>query len=156
MSKALDLYDKKEFYQCLGCAICTGSCPAVRVLESYKPPREIILRYILFGEENEVLDNPDIWACTTCHTCQARCPHDIRISGLLTHVMNLAARRGNIPKALRESIKLMDETGWSVQATSRSNRVREELGLKPLERPKVKDIQEIFREAGLDKILDLK
>ena len=155
MGKALDLYDKEEFAQCLDCAICTGSCPAVRVVPEYTSPRELILRYILYDTQNQVLDNTFLWCCTTCHTCQARCPHNIRISGLLTHIMNLAARRGNIPKALREGIRLMAETGWSVQATSHARRIREEIGLKSLEQPKVKDIQDIFREAGLFDILDL-
>lgn len=154
MPKPLELYDKEEFYQCLGCAICTGSCPALRVVDNYYSPREIILRYILFGTQEKVLENRNLWCCTTCHTCQARCPHDIRISGLMTHVMNLAAKRGNLPKAMREGMKLMAETGWSVQATPRADRIREELGLKPLEKPKVSDIQEIFEEVGLFEILD--
>ena len=155
MSKALDLYDKEEFYRCLQCAICTGSCPAARVIPGYNP-REIILRYMLYGEQDEVLEMPELWCCTTCHTCQARCPHNICISGLLTHILNLAAARGNLPQTLREGIKLMAETGWSIQATPRADRIREELGLKPLKRPDAQEIREIFREAGLDRILDLK
>ena len=155
MAKALDLYDREEFNKCLQCGVCTGSCPSARVIPDYNP-REFILRYILHGAENEVLENPFLWCCTTCHACQERCPHNICISGLLTHIMNLAAKRGNLPKTLREGIKLMAETGWSIQATPRSDRIREELGLIPLKRPNSDEIKQIFREAGLDKILDLK
>jgi heterodisulfide reductase subunit C len=154
MPKALDLYDKEEFYKCLQCAVCTGSCPTARVVPGYSP-RDMILRYILYGEQDEVLDRPELWCCTTCHACQERCPHEIRISGLLTHIMNLAARRGNLPKAMREGLKLMAETGWSVPAPPRADRVRGELGLKPLKKPDTEEIRAIFREAGLDGILDL-
>ena len=154
MSRALDLYDREEFYKCLQCAVCTGSCPTARVVPGFSP-RDIILRYILFGEQDEVLENPDLWKCTTCHACQERCPHEICISGLLTHIMNLAARRGNLPAALKAGVRLMAETGWSVPAPPRADRVREELGLQPLKRPDTEEIRAIFREAGLDEILDL-
>lgn len=155
MSKALDLFDQEEFYQCLQCAICTGSCPTARVIPGYSP-REIILRYILYGAQEKVLAMPEIWYCTTCHVCQERCPHNIRISGLLTHIMNLAARQGNLPTTLREGIKLMAETGWSFMATSHSDRLRQELGLNALKKPNAEEIRQIFREAGLDEILELK
>jgi heterodisulfide reductase subunit C len=154
VAKALDLYDKEEFYRCLQCAVCTGSCPSAQVIEGFNP-REIILRYMLYGEQEEVLADRKLWCCTTCHACQERCPHEITISGLLTHIMNLAARRGNLPEPLRENIRLMAETGWSVRATSHSDRVRRELGLRPLKRPNVKEIRSILEEAGLAEILEL-
>jgi heterodisulfide reductase subunit C len=154
VAKALDLYDKEEFYRCLQCAICTGSCPAAQVVDGFNP-REIILRYMLSGEQEEVLADEKLWCCTTCHACQERCPHEITISGLLTHIMNLAARRGNLPRPLKENIKLMAETGWSVKATSHSDRIREQLGLKPLKHPDTAEIRSILCEAGLEEILDL-
>ena len=148
------MYDKEEFYRCLQCAVCTGSCPAAQVVDGFNP-REIILRYMLYGEQEEVLADEKLWCCTTCHACQERCPHEITISGLLTHIMNLAARRGNLPRPLKENIKLMAETGWSVRATSHSDRIREQLGLKPLKRPDSAEIRSILCEAGLEEILDL-
>jgi heterodisulfide reductase subunit C len=154
VAKALDLYDKEEFYRCLQCAVCTGSCPVAQVIDGFNP-REIILRYMLYGEQEEVLADEKLWCCTTCHACQERCPHEITISGLLTHIMNLAAKRGNLPRPLKDNIKLMAETGWSVRATSHSDRVREQLGLKPLKRPDAHEIRSILCEAGLEEILEL-
>jgi len=154
MAKALDLYDKEEFYRCLQCAVCTGSCPSAQVVQGFNP-REIILRYMLYGEQEEVLRDENLWACTTCHACQERCPHEITITGLLTHIMNLAARRGNLPRNLRETILLMAKTGWSVRANPHSDKVREQLGLKPLKRPNSEEIRMILREAGLGEILEL-
>ena len=153
-SRALDLYDREEFYRCLQCAVCTGSCPSAQVVEGYNP-RELILRYMLYGEQEEVLVDPKIWACTTCHACQERCPHEIHICGLFTHIMNLAARRGNLPRALRDTIMLMAGTGWSVRATPHTERLRGELGLRPLKRPNAEEIRSILREAGLGEILEI-
>jgi heterodisulfide reductase subunit C len=154
LSKALDLYDREEFYACLQCAICTGSCPSAQVVDGFNP-REFILRYMLDGEQDEVLEMDNIWCCTTCQVCQERCPHGIRIMGLLTHIMNRAARRGNLPDCLRQGVELMIKTGWSIPATDRSNRIRQELGLRPLKRPDTGEITEILREAGLDDIVDM-
>jgi heterodisulfide reductase subunit C len=154
VAKALDLYDKEEFYRCLQCAICTGSCPAAQVVEGFNP-REIILRYMLYGEQEEVVAEEKLWCCTTCHACQERCPHEITISGLLTHIMNLAAKRGNLPRQLKENIRLMAETGWSIKATAHSDRVRQQLGLNPLKRPDAAEIRSILCEAGLEEILEL-
>jgi len=57
--------------------------------------------------------------------------------------MNMAARRGNLPKPLKNHIELMAENGWSVRATSHSDRVRRELGLRPLKRPNTGEIRSI-------------
>ena len=49
----------------------------------------------------------------------------------------------------------MTKTGWSIPATERSNRIREELGLKPLKKPDTGEINEILLEAGLGDIVDI-
>jgi len=154
VAKVLELYDREDFYKCLQCAICTGCCPAASVVKGYNP-REIILRYILYGEQEEVLSDERLWSCTTCHACEERCPHGIAVTGLLTHIMNLAAKRGNIPKPLREMIELMSRTGWSVKTSSHAEEIRETLGLRPLQRPDIEEIRTILRDAGLGGIMDL-
>ncbi|MBA7535201.1 hypothetical protein ES705_27454 [subsurface metagenome] len=155
MSKTLELYDREEFYRCLQCAVCTGSCPAARVIENYNP-REIILKYILNREQEVMLKTDIIWCCTTCRICEERCPHGIHINSLLTHIKNLAAKCGNLPDALRQSIMQIAQTGRPIQATPRSERIRLELGLKPLENLEVEEIRKIFLKAGLGEILELK
>jgi len=153
-SRALDLYDREEFYRCLQCAVCTGSCPSARAVEGFNP-RELVLRYMLYGEQEEVISDPKIWSCTTCLACQERCPQEICISGLFTHIMNLAARRGNIPGVLRDAILLMAGTGRSVRATAHTGRLRAALGLMPLPAPNGEEIREILRGAGLGEIVEI-
>ena len=103
MPEATDQYNKKEIYRCLQCAICTGSCPVSRVIDGFNP-REMVLKYILYGEEEEVLENDLIWYCTTCRICSERCPHDIDICGLIIHIMNHSAERRNIPEAIQKQV----------------------------------------------------
>ncbi len=155
MSGTPELFNRKDFYRCLQCAICTGSCPAARVIEGFNP-REYILKYILYGEQEELLKSDMIWCCTTCQICQERCPHGIDISGFLIHIMNLAAERGNLPEEILKEIRLIAETGRSIKSTAHTVRVREELGLKALEQPDTEEIRNILREAGLKGMLDQK
>ena len=151
MLKTLELYDKQEFFRCLQCAVCTGSCPTARVVDGFNP-REFVLRF-LFSDDMFQLDTDVIWACTTCQICRERCPHDIDIMGMLIHIMNQLARQGRLPKMLHDSIKMIMKTGWSVPITPRVDRAREELGLSPLRQPDVEEINQILLESGIGDIL---
>jgi len=150
-----DLFKPEQFYPCLQCAICTGSCPAAQVVDKYNP-RELILRSMLDGELDKVLETDMVWCCTTCQVCRERCPHGIDVAGLLTHLTNQAAARGNIPKALRGSVMSMIETGRPIPTNSRTERVRKELGLEPLQEPETEEIRQVLLDAGLGEILDIK
>jgi heterodisulfide reductase subunit C len=148
--------DKSKFgdlTRCLQCAVCTGSCPAARVIEGYNP-REIILRYLLYGEETEIVESDMIWCCTTCHTCEERCPHGISVGALLLEIMNHAAQRGRLPDGVRQTIASIAETGRAVQVTSRAERVRDELGLEPIRNCNTEDIRALLHECGVDTMLE--
>ena len=73
MGKALDLYDREEFYRCLQCAVCTGSCPSAQVVEGFNP-RELILRYMLYGEQEEVLADEKLWAAPPATPARSGAP----------------------------------------------------------------------------------
>ena len=150
-----DSFDVKELHHCLQCAICTGSCPVSRVIEGFNP-RELVLRYVLYGEKDEVIDTDVIWCCTTCQVCRERCPHEIDISGFLIFIMNQAAKRQKCPEAHKKQIARIAETGRAVAATSRSERIRSELGLKPLTKRDNGEIKRILHAAGIRDIADKK
>ncbi len=143
-----DRYDKKALYKCLQCAICTGSCPVSRVIEGFNP-REMVLKYILNDEPEEVLETELIWCCTTCQICSERCPHEIDISGLIIHIMNRAAERRNIPGPLKKQVAQIAGTGRAIAPTPRSKRIRGEMGLKPLKEPDAGEIRKILSATGI-------
>lgn len=144
-----------DLLKCLQCAICTGSCPAARVIEGYNP-RETILRYLMYGEEDEVLASELIWCCTTCHTCEERCPHGISVSELLLEAMNRAAARGHLPEAIRQTITSIAQTGRALAATPRTEKLRTELGLGPLPECNTASVQALMQACGVDKMMDIK
>ena len=144
-----------DLRRCLQCAICTGSCPAARVIEGYNP-RKIILRHLLNGEEKEAVDSDLIWCCTTCHACEERCPHGISVGGLLLQIMNDAARRGRLPEAIRQTVLSIARTGRAIPVTPRSERIRCELGLEPLRSCNTAEVRELLRKCGLAAMLEAK
>ncbi|MGA7797039.1 MAG: 4Fe-4S dicluster domain-containing protein, partial [Methanoregula sp.] len=61
-------------HMCYQCGTCTGSCPSAP--RSTYRIRKFMRRAVL-GLENEALNDPDLWLCTTCYSCTDRCPRDI-------------------------------------------------------------------------------
>jgi Fe-S oxidoreductase len=83
---------------CYQCGTCTSSCPSGR--ELYRGPRRIV-RLILAGEIDAVLESDDIWRCTECGTCSAVCRMDIDVAAILQSLRRLEREHGGIHCAER-------------------------------------------------------
>lgn len=70
-----EIVKRTRAYNCLGCAVCTGSCPISRTSPGYSP--RLTVRKAVFGFEKRVEEDPDLWSCLTCGTCSSRCPYDV-------------------------------------------------------------------------------
>lgn len=155
MSEPSHIHGAGDLTRCLQCAICTGSCPAARVVEGYNP-RRILLRHLMEGTEPDAAEAERIWCCTTCHVCEERCPHGISVGDLLLQLMNRAAQRGQLPEAVRQTVLSIAATGRAIAVTPRAERMRAELGLAPLRPCNTPEIRGLLHECGLGNILDAK
>ena len=84
---------------------------------------------IVRGELGELLSQENIWLCSHCLTCLERCPQQIEVSEIITHVKNAGARMGNAPE---NDIKMADvimSQGWSEEPAKRILKKRQVLGL---------------------------
>ena len=99
---------------CINCGTCTGSCPSGR-RTAYRTRSAI--RKALTGDES-VLQDIDIWLCTTCYYCYERCPRDIPVTDMIIKLRNIAVEEGYI---LDNHFNLADqifyETGHGVPAS---------------------------------------
>ena len=68
----------KELLACINCRACTRSCPAYRFFakDTNWSPREYVYFFAL-GK------NPSLELCLQCKTCQANCPLDIDLPGMM-------------------------------------------------------------------------
>ena len=83
-----------KLYECYQCGKCTAGCPLAENMDIM--PRQII-RYLQLGLLEEAVNAKSPWICASCHTCSARCPHDVEIFELMETVRQEADKRGVHP-----------------------------------------------------------
>lgn len=112
---------------CMHCGTCTGSCPSGR-------HTGLNTRRILRDarKNRAVLSDEDLWLCTTCYTCQERCPRGIPITDALIELRRLAVRKGLMLPEHRRVSELVLECGHAVPLDEETKKKREELGLDPI------------------------
>ncbi|MCP4646410.1 MAG: heterodisulfide reductase [bacterium] len=119
-----DLDKAGDIRKCYNCATCISGCPAAEG----DPPLLIrrLVRKILLGLEDELLDDETPWSCVSCNCCEEMCP-----MGVHPFEVGLAIRRWQcredetyIPPSLPE----LWETGHT-QSVHKQGELRKSLGL---------------------------
>lgn len=101
---------------CYQCKKCSSGCPVAKLTTS--PPSEIIRR-LLLGAGNELLQTDIIWLCLSCGTCYARCPMQINIVSVIDALRTIAVEKeaskpqGNMPLFNREFLRTVKTYGRS-------------------------------------------
>ena len=65
---------------CYQCRKCTNGCPVTFAMDLY--PDEVI-RMVILGQRERVLNCDTVWVCAACETCTTRCPNDVKIAELM-------------------------------------------------------------------------
>jgi heterodisulfide reductase subunit C len=135
---------KSSIWKCIQCGTCTASCESGRwtALKTRN-----IVRKVVLGDLS-VLDDPDIWLCTTCYQCYERCPRDVRPTDVIMELRNYATKRGNISPNHRAVVGYLKNTGHAVPINDEVKQRRVELGLEELPPTLFK-----FKQEGDDKDL---
>ena len=68
------ILDHADVAACIQCGRCTATCPAA--LPAPLRAREVV-RAVQDGDLSVVTERDDIWHCTTCFSCQERCPKGV-------------------------------------------------------------------------------
>lgn len=111
---------------CMQCGVCSGGCPSSR-RTAYRS-RLIILKALL-GLEAEVLSDESLWDCTTCYTCQERCPRGIKVTDVIRILRNLAVKAGFMLKEHVRVCELLYAYGHAVPINEEVRTWRRKLGL---------------------------
>lgn len=113
---------------CMQCGTCTGSCPSGR--HTGLNTRRILRD----ARKNKVavLSDDSLWLCTTCYTCQERCPRGIPITDALLELRRLAVKEGFMLPEHRKISEMVLEYGHAVPLDEETKKKREELGLDPI------------------------
>ena len=135
---------KSNIWSCIQCGSCTASCESGRwtALKT-----RMIIRKVVLGDLS-VLEDPDIWLCTTCYQCYERCPRDVRPTDVIMELRNYATKLGNISPNHRAVVGYLKNFGHAVPINDEIKKRRVELGLEELPPTAFK-----YKQEGDDKDL---
>ena len=152
--KEVEARGGKNARLCFQCGTCTAGCPmgqrsGLRV--------RTVMRKANLGMR-EVLDDPDLWLCTTCYTCADRCPRRIMATDAIIALRNIATQQHKVPMSRIKIMGAIYKTGHGVPNSEGNMKKRVQVGL-PENPPTthtypeyIKDIQTILEVTGLLKI----
>ncbi|MDR3223778.1 MAG: CoB--CoM heterodisulfide reductase subunit C [Methanobrevibacter sp.] len=141
---------------CFQCGTCSGGCPSGR-----RTPYKVrqIVRKCLMGLKDDVISDPALWMCTTCYTCQERCPRSVKIVEIIKLARNEAAKAGFMAPAHRATGSFVIKTGHGVPINDATKILRKKVGLSELpptthsEAKALEDIRTICKATGFDKLI---
>ena len=108
-AEELDFIEKYDLLGCIQCGRCTGGCPvALRT-----PLRVRGFMYDTLNEEflEELSEKPEIWDCTTCFTCAARCPKGLEPLEVLIGLRSLQIEEGKVQPTVRDALESIFKDG---------------------------------------------
>ena len=128
---------------CFQCGTCGGGCPSGR-----RTPYRVrqIVRKCLLGLREEVISDPALWMCTTCYTCQERCPRSVKIVDIIKMARNEAAKAGYMADAHKATGSYVIKFGHGVPINDKTKDLRKAIGLDELP-PTVHSFPEALEEV---------
>ena len=95
---------------CLACGTCSAGCPITG--EEGFDPRKIV-RMVLSGRDQELIESKMPWLCTMCAKCEHACPMGINIIGIIRTARGMVDR-DDVPGMIHDGVKLCIETGNNI------------------------------------------
>ena len=141
---------------CFQCGTCGGGCPSGR-----RTPYRVrqIVRKCLLGLKDEVISDPALWMCTTCYTCQERCPRSVKIVDIIKMARNVAAHAGYMAPAHKATGSFVVKTGHGVPINDATKALRKEIGLDEVPPTThafpeaLEEVQKICQACEFDKLI---
>ncbi len=140
--EASQLIGGQDLSACFQCAKCSAGCP---VSDKVNIQIHEVMRMLVFGLK-EVLDTDMIWLCTTCYTCQERCPQGIDITDILFGLKNMAFKQSKSPPGYVSARQGLYDTGRLYPPTDWE---REDLELDEVPELNVEDTKKVLDKMGL-------
>jgi Fe-S oxidoreductase len=115
-----------DFYSCVDCGRCSDNCPANAAGRPLSP-RFISIKcrdhgyrkYPLLGAAKvddpqllgPVLEEEEIWSCTTCGACEEECPVMIEYIDKIVDVRRAMVDEGRVPQSLQKPLQALEKRG---------------------------------------------
>jgi len=116
----------KRLLTCIQCGTCYGSCPSGRITAYHV---RVIMRKAQLGLKEEVLRDENLWNCTTCYTCQERCPREVETTDIIRLIRNMAFEAGYVKKPHLIVSRNFIQTGHSIPLRDQDKEKRKRVGV---------------------------
>ena len=126
----VDQLDVSMVLSCFMCRTCTSSCPVTFAQPRFNPLA--IIRLVAYGFIDEVLSSDMVWLCSSCYSCQERCPQGIPIADFMNKLKNCAVQKGYAPAGVRAQMDLIRTSGRIYPLDDFDNKKRVKAGLPSL------------------------
>ena len=141
---------------CFQCGTCSGGCPSGR-----RTPYKVrqIVRKCLLGLKEDVIADDALWMCTTCYTCQERCPRSVKIVEIIKKARNIAAHAGYMAKPHKMTGVFVMNTGHGVPINDATKALRTKIGLPEIPPTThaypeaLEEVQKICKITGFDELI---
>jgi Fe-S oxidoreductase len=102
--------DKFNLNLCMTCGTCTNGCPITGTPGMEGLDTRKVLRMLVLGMVDEVVDSKFPWLCTGCGRCAHGCPMNIDIPYIMLHMKHLRPR-DKVPGILHKGAENNFKTG---------------------------------------------
>lgn len=97
-----DFVHKYALLGCVQCGKCTGGCPVS--LRAHLNVRQMVYKAII-QKESEDYEKKRLWDCTTCSTCNIRCPKGVKPADLVMGMRGAMVEEGRLQPSLRDALE---------------------------------------------------
>lgn len=121
------IYNTKDLLHCFNCSTCLSGCPA----SFGNPPLLVrnLARMVVYGLEEDLLNDDTVWACVSCSRCEEMCPMDVKPFEMILSIRKWQS--ANDETRVPPSIVEIYKRGYT-QSVGTNTELRESLGLPEL------------------------
>ena len=111
---------------CMQCGACASICPLASV--GFEWYNKKLIKALLIGMKEELLDDPTPWACVACNRCTEICPRRVSPFEVMFAMRRLMVEEFAIPTMTIEGMRTLYEKGHAV-FFSGAGETRKKVGL---------------------------
>ena len=92
-----------HLFRCVQCGKCTGGCPVST--RSALNVRHLVAQGLRLHTFQGIENREEIWECTTCSTCEDRCPKGVSCLELILKMRSFLVEKGRIQSSMRDALE---------------------------------------------------